>query len=558
MHKRNKRVLWLLNHKTLMPYEVKLLLELGYEVFTPKVIPQAASFRSGAIDFSYDDSLSIPPRVLKRLNSFNFYEEAWPDDIVALMNRYFGTVYVIPYGKQVPEAVRKFEGQIMFRAFGLDNTQTYHNVLQLLYGERILNEIAALGKRFWFASGYDQLVEVEPLLFSEREVFLPLGVPESFWRTADTYVGTDRHILFVCPNAVTNPYYAAVYRKFKEDFGDLPHVIFGAQDVPVDDPHMLGFVTDEELARLYRESAVLYYHSTEQRHVHYSPIEAAINGMPVVYFADSLLGRMTPEIELGRCTSQEQARAAVERILAGDQDFIDAMRQQQRALAYKFSDEYCRAVWTTNLRERGVEAALAPEPTATVYWREFKRTLLRPFAHGLSQLPTKVRPPKPPRELVTTAETDDANLGTLADGIDFSQPKYPKFVEDVTGVSFPEPTGRWTDGKTVLISLSTSLPRRFVLEIVGGAYGENVNAPVTVKIGRAKRLFRFEEGASTQQRVTLEFSTLRRGSLIEIRVPHPTIPPNDNRMVGLMLAHIRILPAQRDSAPEREETAVAA
>ncbi len=557
MQKRNKRILWLLNHKTLMPYEAKLLIELGYEVFTPKVIPQVAAFRSGAVDFSFDKSLTIPKRVLARLNAFNFYDEEWPADIVGHMNRYFGSVYVIAYGKQIPEAVKKFEGQVIFRAFGLDNSQTYHNVLQLLYGERILDQIAALGPRFWFAQGYEQLEEVEPLMFSERQIFLPLGVPESFWRTADTYVGTDRHILFVCPNAVTNPYYSAVYRKFKEEFGDLPHVIFGAQDVPVDDPHMLGFVTDEELARLYRDSAVLYYHSTELRHVHYSPIEAAINGMPVIYYADSLLGRMTPDIVLGRVATLPEARAAVERILGGDRDYIDAVRHQQRALAFKFSDDYCKAAWRTNLVERGMEAALVPEPAGAVYWRECKRTLLRPFAHGLSTLPKRMRPPKPPREMVTTAETDDANLDTLADGIDFSQPKYPKFVEDVSGVSFPEPTGRWTDGATTLISLSKALPRRFRLEIVGGAYGANVNVPITVKIGLTKRLFRFQEGASTEQRVTLEFSTLRRGSLIEIRVPYPTIPPNDNRMVGLMLAHLRILPATSETEPAGEETAEA-
>lgn len=558
MKNKHKRILWLLNHKTLMPYEVKLMIELGYEVFTPKVIPQVAAFRSGAIDFGYDTSLSIPKRVLDRLNSFNFYEEEWPADVVTYVNRYFGAVFIIPYGKQVPEAVRKFEGQVVFRAFGLDNSQTYHNVLQLLYGERILNEIAALGERFWFAGGYDQLVEVEPLLFSEREVFLPLGVPESFWRTADTYVGRDKHILFVCPNAVTNPYYAAVYRKFKEEFGDLPHVIFGAQDVPVDDPHMLGFVSDEELARLYRDSAVIYYHSNELRHVHYSPIEAAINGMPVIYYADSLLGRMTPEIELGRCQSQEEARAAVERILGGDEEYIAAVCKQQRALAYKFSHEYCKATWITNLRERGLAAALDGEQAAASYWRELKRELFKPVAHGLSTLPARKRAPKPPRGLVTTAETDEANLATMAQGIDFTESKYPAFVEDITGVSFPEATGRWTEGEVVLISVTYPLPRRFRLEIVGGAYGDNVNAPVTVRIGRTKRVFRFEGGADTQQRITLDFATLRRGSLIEIRVPHPTIPPNDNRMVGLMLSHIRVLPATQDmGSPNRTALAAA-
>lgn len=34
----------------------------------------------------------------------------------------------------------------MFRAFGLDNTQTYTNVLQLMYGPEILGRIAELGE----------------------------------------------------------------------------------------------------------------------------------------------------------------------------------------------------------------------------------------------------------------------------------------------------------------------------------------------------------------------------------------------------------------------------
>lgn len=556
MHSRNKRVLWLLNHKTLMPYEVPLMMELGFEVFTPKIIPKEAGFRSAAVDFSYDSSLSIPKRVLERLNNFDFYNDVWPADIVSIINRYFGTVFVIAYAKLLQEAVRKFEGQVVYRTFGLDNSRPYVELVPAVYGASILGEIAAVGDRFWFGAGYEQLIEIEPPLFSERELFLPLGVPEAFWRTADTYVGNDRRILFVCPNCINSPYYAAVYKDFKAQFGDLPHVIVGAQDVPVDDPHMAGFVSDAELVRLYRESALIYYHSLEQRHLHYSPIEAAINGMPVVYYADSLLGRMSPEVKLGRCDSLAEARAAVERILGGDREYIDAMRLEQRALAHKFSHDYCKETWSNSLRERGLEAALAPEAPGTVYWREIRRTLLRPFARGLSALPTRAKPAQPLRELLATGEIEK-DPRTILDGINFDEPEFPAFVESVSGVSFPETTGRWTDGETVVIALNEPLPRRFTLEIVGGAYGQNVNAPVTVRIGRTKRTFRFPEGGNTKLRVTLEFSTLRRCSLIKIRIPHPTIPPNDNRKVGLMLAHIRVLPDPQ-AQPVVEEDALAA
>lgn len=60
MISKNKRILWLLNHRTLMPYEAPLIRRLGFEIFTPKVIPKA-NFRSAAADFSHDESLTIPP-----------------------------------------------------------------------------------------------------------------------------------------------------------------------------------------------------------------------------------------------------------------------------------------------------------------------------------------------------------------------------------------------------------------------------------------------------------------------------------------------------------------
>jgi len=205
-----------------MPCEVPLLLSFGFEVFTPKVIPKKADFRSGTVTFDYDASLTIPPDALRRLNESDSYTTEWPTDITAIVNRYFGTVYTIPYSIQVREVVRKFEGQVMFRAFGLENTRTYMSVLTALFDNRIFAEIYALGDRFWFAQGYEQLAEVEPRLIANRAIFLPIGVPESFWKTENAWTGIDRRILFVCPNCVTNPYYRNVYETFKRESAIYP------------------------------------------------------------------------------------------------------------------------------------------------------------------------------------------------------------------------------------------------------------------------------------------------------------------------------------------------
>ena len=51
MFKRNKRILWLLDHRTLTPYEASLIQRLGFEIHVPKVIPKS-NFRSRATKFS--------------------------------------------------------------------------------------------------------------------------------------------------------------------------------------------------------------------------------------------------------------------------------------------------------------------------------------------------------------------------------------------------------------------------------------------------------------------------------------------------------------------------
>ena len=320
-----------------MPFELPLIRSLGFEVFTPKVIPPAGPvYRSFDVSHSYDASLSIPHSALARLNEFDFYEEIWPADIVKILNRYFGTVFVIPLGTQISEAVDKFEGQIVLRAFGFDNSATYKQVIEEKYGHLLPRKIQGISERFWFGEGYKQLHECESSLFKKHALFLPLGLPESHFKEMGRWTGASKKILFICPNVITHSHYARIYRDFKQDFGDLPHVIVGAQDVPVDDPHMAGFVSDDELRRLYRDCAVLYYHSTELRHVHYSPIEAVITGMPVVFYRNSLLGRLMNESAAGGVTSVAEARTLIERLLSGEEALIERMRREQSGIGRTF------------------------------------------------------------------------------------------------------------------------------------------------------------------------------------------------------------------------------
>jgi hypothetical protein len=535
---RNKRVLWLLNHKTLMPYEAPLLVNLGFEVFVPKVIPKGHDFRSGVVDFAYDASLTIPQRALKRLNEFNFYEEIWPAHIVVIVNRYFGTVFTIATSKQFPEVLDKFEGQIVFRPFGIDNTRTYKGVFDVLYGFDALAKIHALGDRFWFGEAYEQLHECEPPLLADRALFLPIGVPESFFKNANQWNGSLKKVLFVC--SISNPYYSAVYRQFKKEFGDLPHIIVGAQEVKFDDPNMLGYVSEEELRQLYLDCAVLYYHSTELRHVHYSPIEAAIMGMPIVFFRNSLLGRLCEGSTPGCVDSLDEARTIVRRLIDGDREFIECIRQGQRNLSYRFSDAYCRPIWEKSLIESGFRARLQKERPVRVWTREALRCILAPIAGGLAFVPSRARFPVVPPDKLGIAPVDESVGGTIEPEIDFSLPEFPKFVLAVGGLSEHEDWGRWSIGKKVAIFLSRPLPKKFKLLITGGAHGPNLKKRFKVCIGSVSRFGTFRKGVGTAETLWLRFSTPKPASVIEIIIPRPTVPEQDSRAIGLGFVRMRI------------------
>ena len=201
-----------------MPYEVPLLRSLGFEVFVPKIIPKRAEFRSCAVDFSFDESLTIPEHALRVLNSCHFYQQKWPRDVVFYMNRYFGTAFIMPV-EGFRESVTNFEGDLLMRAFGLINPLSYHKNLKGFYGEQVFGWINAVRHRFWFAAGYQQLKECEPPLFAERSLYLPIGLSPAFWRNANTWTGTARRVLLFCPSIVKNPYHAAVYQQFKREFG---------------------------------------------------------------------------------------------------------------------------------------------------------------------------------------------------------------------------------------------------------------------------------------------------------------------------------------------------
>jgi glycosyltransferase involved in cell wall biosynthesis len=542
LHK-NKRILWLLCHKTLMEYEVPLLRSLGFEVFVPKIIPKTDEFRSCGTDFSFDKSLTIPDHVLRVLNSCHFYQRKWPRDAVFYMNRYFGTAFIMPM-EGFRESVTNFEGNLLMRAFGLINTASYHKHLEGFYGEQVYCWINAVRHRFWFAAGYEQLKECEPPLLAERSLYLPIGLSPAFWRNANTWTGTERQLLFFCPSIVKNHYHAAVYKQFKREFGDFPHLIAGKQDVPVNDPHVLGFVSDQELVDLYKSCSLLLYPSRERRHVHYSPVEANVVGMPIVFYDDCLLARICNRKVQGAVSSVAEARNLIKAILKGEGDLATSLKKDQQGIAYYFSDEYCKMVWQKSLAAIGLGEAHGKASVPHTLADETKRVLFYPWAHGKKTLPRWKGDafPPPSRSEIHLAEEFADYQATFEQGIDFRRPGYPTFIKYAIGISFLEEWGRWSDGRKVTLTLANPLKGKFKLVLVGGAFGENIKRPMPVRIGHLRQKVTFSSPPHRAEILTLEFALRRPATTIEFTIPLPTTPGRDDRQVGIGFVHLRVEP----------------
>ena len=291
-----RRLAWIVNHRTLMPAEVPILRNLGWEVFIPKLIPDNDSgYRSGAITYDYDASLSISPPALAVLNAHNFYSRDWSPTIVQIMNESFEMVithfsyYVAP----LSEAARKFAGVVVARAFGREHPARYSNFPSIAGRPQMLSELAALGDRFVFGQGYQNLAEIEdePLFSRGHTITVPL--PNYVFTRQNSWKGNASHAIFLCPAATDQGYYQAIYHRDKRDFGDFPHQFFGRQISPVSDPAILPYMTDDELFQLYASAPVFVYPSTEPRHVHYSPLEAMVVGTPVLYRSGAMIDMLS-------------------------------------------------------------------------------------------------------------------------------------------------------------------------------------------------------------------------------------------------------------------------
>jgi len=151
---------------------------------------------------------------------------------------------------------------------------------------------------------------------------------------------------------------------------------------------------------------------------------------------------------------------------------------------------------------------------------------------------------------VTRLRISDSDLKYRSDRILFNLPGLPEQVQKVSGLSYVESWGRWSDANLlpeVTIQYLEALPAEFQLTLTARAFGHNSQRPVTIKVGDWQHEVRFGDTDTT---VTLQVSNPSGARTITLLPPEPvestvgTIDGFAARRLGIGLIDLHVSPSQ--------------
>lgn len=149
---------------------------------------------------------------------------------------------------------------------------------------------------------------------------------------------------------------------------------------------------------------------------------------------------------------------------------------------------------------------------------------------------------------VTRLKIADVDLKYRSDSILFNLPGLPQQVQKVSGLSYVESWGRWSDANLlpqVTVQYLEPLPADFTLTLTARAFGENALRPITVKVGEWQQQVTFGKQDST---LTLQVSNPGKVRDIVITPPAPVesdvgvIDGFAARKLGIGLVSLRVTP----------------
>lgn len=361
------RVLYLITHTTLVESECNILRDLGLEVYICKT---DCGIRSCSVTYEFDNTLTLPKEVIEKLNKFDFYADTYPKELKNLINKHFDIAIIANVYPCALNIVKSFSGKVILRAFGYEDSINYEYTTskltreilgwrrlfkpkELLFYNEMTRALYKIKDRFILGYALESIIANETPFFEKHSFYIPCGCGESIWAQENTWQGDIKKIMFVCPSIETKEY-GEIYRDFKNNFGDMPHSIFGKNIVPNEvDENIIGFLERNLYDKAIKEYRVAFYHSQEPRHIHYSPIESIIFGQPLIFMRGGVLSMWAKNRCIGEAKDIDEAREKIKRVLNGDSAFIDEVISSNKAILEKTRYDYLRRHWENFIKQYG-------------------------------------------------------------------------------------------------------------------------------------------------------------------------------------------------------------
>ncbi|HFU1237368.1 hypothetical protein I7X01_02625 [Citrobacter sp. AN-PRR1] len=124
--------------------------------------------------------------------------------------------------------------------------------------------------------------------------------------------------------------------------------------------------------------------------------------------------------------------------------------------------------------------------------------------------------------------------------IDFKKQGFPDIVAGVSGFSFVEPWGRWSEGSDVKLFLNSTMNKNVTFYMELSTFGPNTGKPLIMTVNNVSRTLVPEEGKENLYIAKFDFSESVKNPEITLKVPEPISPAklklnDDTREIGLGL-----------------------
>jgi len=328
-------VLYLLNQKTLSDFELPILQSKGLGIYIPKIYDSLDVSNSINMEnhHRYDHTLTnISPEEMKVLDHFDFFNNNnYNDTIVKIIVKNFSIVILtlLTTTHVVNMIAQNLNGCIYYRFFGRENDLRYQPLLTDIQYPSKVKYIFSYEEIITFEQKFNQFFN------EQNSYYVPLGVPDQiFDKYESTYHPQTNKFVFVCSKIGKCPYYTGIYETFNKNLGGFEFTILGKNNEKmVDTDHRIkNNLPDDQYYQQFSTHLAMYYHSTEERHLHYHPLEAIVIGLPIIFHDNSLLSSAYLSDSPGKCHSYTEVIEKLNRLQTGDLPLRDAIISYQNRI----------------------------------------------------------------------------------------------------------------------------------------------------------------------------------------------------------------------------------